>query len=63
MNLPALTVERWLCTVNVTQEMPVVAVNLSLSPGQTLVKQCFQSTLDAEITVLDIPEHRADLLR
>ncbi|WP_320407587.1 hypothetical protein [Klebsiella pneumoniae] len=40
-----------------------MAVNLSLSPGQALVKQCFQSTLDAEITVLDIPEHRADLLR
>ena len=45
------------------QEVPVVAVNLSLSPSQALIKQCFQCALDAEIPVLDIPEHRADLLR
>ncbi|BBE54998.1 hypothetical protein TRKP33_1577 [Klebsiella pneumoniae] len=40
-----------------------MAVNLSLSPGQTLVEERFQSALDAEIPVLDIPEHLADLLR
>jgi hypothetical protein len=44
--------------VNVAQEVPVVAVNLSLSPGQALVEQRFQRALDAEIPVLDIPEHR-----
>ncbi|KDV95782.1 hypothetical protein AB28_1397 [Raoultella ornithinolytica 2-156-04_S1_C2] len=40
-----------------------MAVNLTLSSGQALVKERFQSALDAEIPILDIPEHRADLLR
>ncbi|MGG7116473.1 hypothetical protein [Klebsiella aerogenes] len=40
-----------------------MAVYLTLSPGQSLVEQCFQRSLDAEIPVLDIPEHHADLLR
>ncbi|MNP15715.1 hypothetical protein D3C76_1080840 [compost metagenome] len=39
-----------------------MAVNLSLSPGQALVKQRFQRALDAEIPLFDIPEHRSDLL-
>jgi hypothetical protein len=39
-----------------------MAVYLSLTPGQALVEQSFQRALDAEIPLLDIPEHRADLL-
>ncbi|MDM2884299.1 hypothetical protein [Citrobacter sp. Cpo044] len=39
-----------------------MAVNLTLTSGQALVEQCFQRALDAEIPVLDIPEHRGDLL-
>ena len=45
------------------KEVPVVTVYLTLSPGQVLVEQSFQPALDAKIPILDIPEHRTDLLR
>ena len=38
-----------------------MAVYLSLSPSQALVKQSLQRALDAEISFLDIPEHRGYL--
>ncbi|VTM07818.1 Uncharacterised protein [Klebsiella pneumoniae] len=56
-------VEAHILAAVMTKEMPVMAVNLTLSPGQALVEQRFKCAFDAEITVLDIPEHRADLLR
>lgn len=55
-------VEPHVRAVVVAQEMPVIAVYLTLSPGQALVEQGFQSSLDAEIPLLDIPEHRGYLL-
>lgn len=55
-------VEPHILAVVVAKEMPVMAVHLTLSPGQALVKQSFQRALDAEIPLLDIPEHRGYLL-